>query len=279
MKIFSVRQYQESDYAKWNTFIGQAKNATFLFHRDFMDFHKDRFEDYSLIVLDEDKWVGVLPANKVGSEVFSHQGLTYEGLVYSFKIKGKKVEQLLDCLLSFFNDDGIQFFYVKQMPAFYTSGGNVEIDFFLLKKGAFLERKEMNLAVNLTVPLTISKSKLMHFRKTERFHLQLLEETELDSFWELVLEPKLLEKYNAKPVHTLKEIAKLSRMFPQNIKQFSVYYEGMIIAGVTLFENETVVKSQYGATTKKGEELRALDFAFITLIEKAGFKLQMQLFG
>jgi hypothetical protein len=35
-----------------------------------------------------------------------------------------------------------------------------------------------------------------------------------------------------------------------------------------LFETETVVKSQYGATTKKGEELRALDFAFISLIEK-----------
>ncbi|MDZ4329560.1 MAG: GNAT family N-acetyltransferase, partial [Flavobacterium sp.] len=44
MKNYSVKQYQESDYTNWNAFIGQAKNATFLFHRDFMEYHKERFE-------------------------------------------------------------------------------------------------------------------------------------------------------------------------------------------------------------------------------------------
>ncbi|MFI0492336.1 MAG: GNAT family N-acetyltransferase, partial [Flavobacterium sp.] len=47
MKNYSVKRYQESDYKNWNAFIGKAKNATFLFHRDFMDYHKDRFQDYS----------------------------------------------------------------------------------------------------------------------------------------------------------------------------------------------------------------------------------------
>lgn len=268
MKNYSVQQYKESDYTNWNTFISEAKNATFLFHRDFMEYHKDRFDDFSALIYENEKLVAVLPANKVGNKVFSHQGLTYGGLVYSSKINGEKVEELLNCLLSFFNDNGVQFFHLKQIPTFYTSRGNAEVDFFLAKKGAFLERKEMNLAVNLFMPLTISKSKLKHFRKTERFNLQLVEETELDSFWKLVLEPRLLEKHKAKPVHTLQEIKKLKMLFPQNIKQFSVYYEDTIVAGLTLFETETVVKSQYGATTKKGEELRALDFAFISLIEK-----------
>ncbi|MFT7164355.1 MAG: hypothetical protein ACI9CZ_000928, partial [Flavobacterium sp.] len=87
MKNYSVRKYQESDYANWNAFIGQAKNATFLFHRDFMEYHKDRFQDNSLIVSYKDKWIGVMPANKVGNETFSHQGLTYGGLVYNEKSK------------------------------------------------------------------------------------------------------------------------------------------------------------------------------------------------
>jgi hypothetical protein len=47
VKNYTVKQYQESDYECWNTFVNQAKNATFLFHRDFMEYHKDRFEDYS----------------------------------------------------------------------------------------------------------------------------------------------------------------------------------------------------------------------------------------
>jgi hypothetical protein len=36
----------------WNEFVAHAKNATFLFHRDFMEYHSDRFEDYSLLIFD-----------------------------------------------------------------------------------------------------------------------------------------------------------------------------------------------------------------------------------
>jgi hypothetical protein len=276
VKNFSVKQYQESDYENWNAFIGQAKNATFLFHRDFMEYHKDRFADFSLMIFDDEKLVAVLPANRVGEEAFSHQGLTYGGLVYSAKMTGKEVEDVLDSLLSFFKENGIQSFYFKPIPFFYSSKGNAEMDFFLLKKGAFLDKKEMNLAINLAMPLTISKSKLKHFRKIEELDLELVEENQFESFWELVLTPRLLEKYDAKPVHTLQEITKLKENFPNNIKQFSVYYDGVIIAGITLFETQTVVKSQYGATTKKGEELRALDFLFISLIQK--YKREGKLF-
>lgn len=268
MKNYSVKQYQESDYANWNAFIGQAKNATFLFHRDFMEYHKDRFEDYSLLIFENEKLVAVLPANRVDNIVFSHQGLTYGGLVYATKLKGEKIETILDVVLSFFKVNRLQSFYLKSIPLFYVLKGNAEIDFFLIKKGAFLDRKEMNLAINLAMPLTISKSKLKHFRKIEELDLEWVEEQQLESFWGLVLEPRLLEKYKAKPVHSLLEISKLKANFPNNIKQFSVYYDGVIIAGITLFETETVVKSQYGATTKKGEELRALDFLYINLIKK-----------
>ena len=87
MKTYTVKIYQDSDYNQWNTFVALAKNATFLFHRDFMEYHKDRFEDYSLIVLDGERWVAVLPANIEEAKVFSHQGLTYGGLVYGEKIK------------------------------------------------------------------------------------------------------------------------------------------------------------------------------------------------
>ncbi|SFE81242.1 GNAT family N-acetyltransferase [Flavobacterium xueshanense] len=276
MKNYSVKPYRESDYANWNAFIGQAKNATFLFHRDFMEYHKDRFKDFSLLVFENKKLVAVLPANRVEDIVYSHQGLTYGGLVYSTKLNGEKVENILDSLMSFFKENEVQSFYFKPIPLFYTLKGNAEMDFFMLKKGAFLDKKEMNLGINLSMPLTISKSKLKHFRKIEELDLELVEEKQLELFWKLVLEPRLLEKYDAKPVHTLQEIAALKEKFPNNIKQFSVYFEDVIIAGITLFETETVVKSQYGATTKKGEELRALDFLFINLIRK--YKSEGKLF-
>ena len=276
MKNYSIKQYQASDYSMWNTFIGQAKNATFLFHRDFMEYHKDRFQDFSLMIFEDKKLVAVLPANQVSDTVFSHQGLTYGGLVYTAKLNGEKAAVIVDVLLSFLKENNVKTFYYKPIPSFYVSNGNAEIDFFLFKKGAFLDKKEMNLAINLAMPTTISKSKLKHFRKTEELDLELVEEQQLNSFWELVLEPRLLEKYDAKPVHTLKEITALKDKFQNNIRQFSAYYEGVIIAGITIFESEKVVKSQYGATTKKGEEMRALDFLFINLIQK--YKSEGKLF-
>ena len=276
MKNYSIKQYQASDYSMWNTFIGQAKNATFLFHRDFMEYHKDRFQDFSLMIFEDKKLVAVLPANQVSDTVFSHQGLTYGGLVYTAKLNGEKAAVIVDVLLSFLKENNVKTFYYKPIPSFYVSNGNAEIDFFLFKKGAFLDKKEMNLAINLAMPTTISKSKLKHFRKTEELDLELVEEQQLNSFWELVLEPRLLEKYDAKPVHTLKEITALKDKFQNNIRQFSAYYNGAIIAGITIFESEKVVKSQYGATTKKGEEMRALDFLFINLIQK--YKSEGKLF-
>ena len=121
MNNYSVQQYKKSDYVHWNAFIGQAKNATFLFHRDFMEYHKDRFEDFSLMVYKEQKLVAVLPANRVSDTVFSHQGLTYGGLVYSPKLNAEKVEAILDSLLSFFKENEVQTFYYKPIPSFYSS--------------------------------------------------------------------------------------------------------------------------------------------------------------
>lgn len=267
MKKYSIRPYQESDYELWNTFVSAAKNATFLFHRDFMEYHKERFEDFSLLVFDKVKLVAVLPANRVDNKVYSHQGLTYGGLVYASKLKIEKIEVILDLLFDFFKSKRIEHFYLHPIPSFYLGQGNAAIDFFLMKRGAQLYRKEMNMVAHLHQEVPISKSKLKHFRRTEVLGLRVVEETNFQPFWEKILEPRLVEKYAAKPVHSLAEIQLLHERFPKNIKQFSAYLEDKIIAGITIFEFENGVKSQYGATSKKGEKYRALDFLFISLLD------------
>ena len=267
MKKYSIRPYQESDYELWNTFVSAAKNATFLFHRDFMEYHKERFEDFSLLVFDKVKLVAVLPANRIENKVYSHQGLTYGGLVYASKLKIEKIEVILDLLFDFFKSKRIEHFYLHPIPSFYLGQGNAAIDFFLMKRGAQLYRKEMNMVAHLHQEIPISKSKLKHFRRTEVLGLRVVEETNFQPFWEKILEPRLAEKYDTKPVHSLAEIQLLHERFPKNIKQFSAYLEDKIIAGITIFEFENGVKSQYGATSKKGEKYRALDFLFISLLD------------
>ncbi|PAM95561.1 FemAB family protein [Flavobacterium sp. IR1] len=276
MTKYTVKKYHPNDAAIWNEFIAQSKNATFLFQRDFMEYHQDRFDDFSLLIFEEEKLKAVLPSNKKENTVYSHQGLTYGGLVFSHKLKAEKIGLILDQVLVFFKENQIETFYYKPIPGFYFPEGNQQTDFFLFKRGAVLDRKEMNLAINLGMPLQISKSKLKHFRRIEDLDLDIVEEQQFDSFWDKILEPRLLEKFDSKPVHTKAEITSLKQKFPQNIKQFSVYQQDEIIAGITIFEMGNVVKSQYGATSKKGEAVRALDFLFINLIEK--YKNEKKLF-
>ena len=46
-----------------------------------MDYHKDRFEDFSLLIYKGERLYALLPANINDDVVYSHQGLTYGSFV------------------------------------------------------------------------------------------------------------------------------------------------------------------------------------------------------
>ena len=268
MKKYRIQKYSAESYHQWNEFVANAKNATFLFHRDFMEYHSDRFEDYSLLIFDEDnKLKAILPANKVGTALHSHQGLTYGGLVFDQNHNPIATFEIFDSLISFLKNESFTLLNLKIIPVIYNKSNTQEFDYYLIQKGANLIKRDMNLVIDLREEWKLSKSKLKHFKKVES-KLEMLEENDLSFFWNNVLVPRLNEKYKASPVHSLQEIKKLKQNFDDNIIQFSAFHNGEIVAGITIFKFNKVIKSQYGATTKDGEKLRALDFLFINLIQK-----------
>lgn len=267
MKNYSVKQYQESDYDDWNAFIGKAKNATFLFHRDFMEYHKDRFQDYSLIILDEEKWVAVLPANVVGNEVFSHQGLTYGGLIYDEKMKLASVIEIFKRVLSFLNDNKIQKLQLKLIPSIYCNGFCEEIEYLLFLLQAKLNKRDCLSVIDLTKSFTISRTRDKSVRRAVKNNLVIREELDFELFWNEILIPNLDKKHMAKPVHSAEEIIKLQELFPKKIKQFNVYKDEKIVAGTTIFITENVVHPQYISGNSKKNELGSLDFLYNYLIK------------
>jgi hypothetical protein len=71
-----IERYCTQREPLWNEFARRSKNGTFLFHRSYMEYHADRFEDFSLIVRDEDGHVfALLPASLHGDVLVSHGGL------------------------------------------------------------------------------------------------------------------------------------------------------------------------------------------------------------
>ncbi len=260
MKKYTIKPYETIDYNDWNAFIGKAKNATFLFHRDFMEYHQDRFQDYSLIVKEGETIVSVLPANRVVDMVYSHQGLTYGGLVYDDKLKQAGVIAVLEAILSFLKQNEIDKIYFKTIPSIYHHKPAEEINYALFLANAKLERRDSLSVIDLTKSYSIANGRKEGIKKGLLANLKIIEVDDFDDFWNEILIPNLINKYQAKPVHSIEEIKKLKRLFPDNIRQFNVYHNENIVAGTTVFVSQNVVHSQYIAADETRSKNGSLDF-------------------
>ena len=268
MKQFQVRLYQPQDFTIWNAFISVAKNATFLFDRNFMDYHSDRFKDYSLMVFDGDKLIAVVPANRVEDTVYSHQGLTYGGLILNNKAKLSAVISIFKNVLQFLNENSIEKLIVKTIPTIYTDYFSDELEYCLFILKAKLYRRDALSVLDLTKKIVIDSNRMEGVKRGFKNELVVKEETSFDLFWNEILVPNLATKHNAKPVHTLSEITKLKNLFPNNIRQFNVYKNEELLGGTTVFVNKKVVHSQYISGNITKNVSGSLDFLHHHLIEE-----------
>ncbi len=234
-----------------------------------MEYHNDRFVDASLLVFKEGKLVAVIPANREGDVVHSHQGLTYGGFITSEVLKLKDAMEVFQSVLKHFENNGISSFNLKLIPSIYTTAPSEELLYFLSLLQARLTRRDVLSVIDYSVfPKVVSNNRKRGLKRAKSKGLIVKEETLFDGFWDTVLTPNLKEKYGKAPVHSLEEIKKLRDSFPKQIRQFNVYYEDAIVAGTTIFETETVAHAQYISATENKQELGSLDILFHHLINE-----------
>jgi hypothetical protein len=265
----SVTRYDTGRKADWDRFVDAGKNATFMFRRDYMDYHADRFDDHSLIVSKDAQIVGLLPANRSDvATVCSHQGLTYGGFVLRRDVTLQAAVEIVQASLACLHSQGIETLVYKRLPRFYSTLPDDEIDYALFLLDAALVRRDCSLVIVHADRLPVRRDKRNKINKGGRAGLTLSEETNFLPFWRDVLEPRLMERFGVKPVHTLDEITQLAAKLPQHIKQYSAYAGSDIMAGVTIYETATVAHMQYSAVTAEGERRSALDFLLDWLISQ-----------
>ena len=269
VKEYTIKLYQQEDFDLWNAFISTAKNATFLFHRDFMEYHTNRFEDYSLMVLDNEKLVAVLPANRVDDTVYSHQGLTYGGLVITEKTKLSSFILLFKSVLEFLNKNQITKLNIKPIPTFYCDYFSDELEYCLFLTKAKLLKKDALSVIDNSKVNKISKTRKESIRRGLKNGLIIKEESEFELFWNEILLPNLDKKHQIKPVHTAEEMLYLQSKFPDKIKHYNVYHNNKIVAGSTVFITKNVAHPQYVSGNEQKNELGSLDFLYDYLIHDA----------
>lgn len=266
--MIEIRPYSAEQFDEWNTFVAQSKNGTFLIDRRYMDYHQDRFDDCSLMFYTKNKLIAVLPAHRDGDCFYSHRGLSYGGLILSRKISAAQVCQLFSELNAYLIANGVKHVEIKSIPWIYHHLPSEE-PFYALSKvcGASIKSRDVASVIMLDNRLPLTQLRRRGVKKAVKAGVEIVEEENFAYFW-AVLTSNLMARYNTLPVHTINEISLLKSRFPENIRLFSAYCDGVIVGGTVLYIDGAVVKTQYISASEKGREIGALDYLFSSLLDR-----------
>jgi len=234
-----------------------------------MEYHKDRFDDYSLMVYNSEQLIAILPANISKDTLHSHQGLTYGGLVFKKDLNSDQIEDIYGDILFFLKAKNIKSLVIKSLPDFYNFQSPKPANLWQAQGSSSVITRNKILTIDYNSEFKIHKTKLKRYKKLEQNNFEIREgKQEFKEFWNTILVKRLQEKHNSKPVHSLKEIEYLHAQFEHRILQYNIYKDNEILAGITILNKGLVVKSQYGMASINGERLNALDILFVFLINK-----------
>lgn len=272
----TILPYSINKREAWNTFVQESKQGTFLINRNFMDYHADRFFDCSLLVygddvdesdVTDDSLIALFPANWREEEktVYSHQGLTYGGLITKSSITQTEVMQIMQKILMYYEGYlGAKAMVYKPIPYIYSRVPAQEDLYALFRAGGQLENRSVATVVSTAHPLNMRTLRIRQAKKAleHGFYIERIKDADSQSlaeYWS-ILESVLMEYHQAKPVHTLEEIALLMHRFPKQIKLFVVRNtDRQIVSGIVVFETDLVAHVQYIASAAEGRKYGALD--------------------
>lgn len=257
--MFEVRRYTPDRADEWNEFVARAKNGTFLFDRQYMDYHADRFADHSLMFYRDGVLCALLPANESDATLYSHQGLTYGGLVMDYKLTAADTLQLFADLNSHLHRIGISRVVYKAIPWIYHQLPSEE-DLYALTQvcGARLSVRELSTTIMLQRNIRWSRIRRRGVKRAEDAGIVVGVSQGFDAFWP-VLEANLLTNHQVHPVHTVDEMKLLHSRFPKHIVLYTATLNGEVIGGVVMYLTPQVAHAQYSSATPEGKRLGVLD--------------------
>lgn len=263
--MISIVRYNCDKCIEWDSFIKESKNGTFMLSRRYVEYHSDRFTDYSLMIYNDNSLIAVVPASKHGNEIRSHGGLTYGGIITNKKMTAQKMLEVFDAILTYLRGDSIRSFIYKRVPAIYHKYPSDEDVYALFRNNAELYRRDISTTIFLQDAIRFNERRRRNVKKAIKEDLSFQESNDYCGYMNMLTEV-LETQHGVKPVHTSDEIQKLANLFPENIKLYVALKDNKIVAGTVLYINESVVHAQYIANSQEGKQCGALDFVFDNLI-------------
>ena len=259
---------KEETTREWDRFIEGSRNGTFLFFRAYMDYHKERFTDHSLIFYNDSKLIALLPANEREKVLYSHQGLTYGGLIIGSDTTTIHVIEIFECLGNYLKSIGITRVRYKDIPWIYHTLPSEEplYAMHVVCKNYKIVERDVSSTIDLHNRLKWRESRKSGLRNARKHNIKVTFSEDYATFWR-ILNDNLLNKHNAKPVHTLEEITLLHDRFPRNILLAVAQQDGNIIGGSVVYVTKQVIHTQYISATEEGKHMGAIDATIDFLLD------------
>ena len=218
--MFEIKRYTAGHQEEWNAFVAKSKNGTFLFDRRYMDYHSDRFADSSLMFYRESKLYAILPANRVGDTLCSHQGLTYGGLLMDEACTAEGVLHLFMDMNAWLKGEGVNRVVYKPIPYIYATLPAEEDLYALFRSGARLVARGISSTMDFNRLLKWRHDRHTALNRSRRNGLMVRQVDDMSEFW-TILTDNLVNRHGVRPVHTLEEMKLLKERFADNITLYA----------------------------------------------------------
>jgi hypothetical protein len=270
IKMIKIIKYSAKYKIHWNNFLYNSNIDHFFFNRDFIEYHKKKFIDNSLIFIKNKKIIALFPASINGNILYSHSGLTYGGIITNIKFGLFDFQDLLKALNEYSKKIKLKKIIIKQIPFIHKHNQNNLDEYTLFLNNGKIIYREPNSVIflnELNFPWSTLKSKFQKSKQNNVIFSNNIHNDLLIDYYDL-LSYNLLDRYKTKPTHSLSDLRYLSSKFPENIKLFTAKQKNQILGGILLFINSTSIHTQYFASNEVGRKLNVLDCLIYKIIKK-----------
>lgn len=265
-KSIEIKKYCKSQQAQWDALVRASASGTFLFLRDYMEYHAHRFVDFSLMIYERNKLVALLPASRHDNKIVSHGGLTYGGFLALPELSSEKMLSIFDAVADYLRQQEIQTWEYKVVPYIYQLYPHAAEEYALYRLNATRIACNLSSSIDLATPLQYAELRRRCIKRAQKQGVTIHAENNFEPFWE-ILQDNLQERHGVKPVHSLQEISLLHNLFPNQIQLHTAMLNNKVVAGCVVYNTGRVAHAQYISASPEGKECGALDLLFAHLIE------------
>ena len=264
-----VKRYNPVFAPDWASVLLSARNGLFLFERDFIEYHGDRYVDFSAIAYLGDEPAALLPAaiDQNTGEASSHPGLTFGGVVFRRELRGDVAIAMIDAILNSCKTWGARSLTVKLLPHVFCAYPSAELEYTLWRRGFTLVRRDLSSVLPLEDSLPFNSLKEKGVKKARKSGV-VVNALRLAVFHSLLTQV-LQARHGVAPVHSLAELILLTTRFPNRISVRGATLENELLAGTLIFHHGAVWHTQYLASSPAGREIGALDLVIESVINEA----------